>query len=176
MNQSECILWRHRRMYFIFISYCSQTKPVYMNQALWVVLRVSVCWTAIGWPITARQIRITARQETVVPLHAQITLLLDFASNKPILDGGQSHVFSNIPRPREATSVATRIGVRPSRNWRSTESRSPWLLSPWIALNIFINEWIKVVCLFLTLKLLTLLASDHASCRRWAHRRVVSSR
>ena len=41
-----------------------------------------------------------------------------------------------IPSPREATSVATNIGVRPSRNERNTWSRSLWLLSPWIALKM----------------------------------------
>ena len=48
-------------------------------------------------------------------------------------------ITSYIPRPRDATSVATRTGVRPSRNCRRTESRSPCDLSPWIALEMTKN-------------------------------------
>ena len=36
-------------------------------------------------------------------------------------------------RPRDATSVATRIGTRPSLKSFSARTRCPWLLLPWIA-------------------------------------------
>mmetsp|Transcript_27209 Transcript_27209/g.64634 ORF Transcript_27209/g.64634 Transcript_27209/m.64634 type:complete len:254 (+) Transcript_27209:283-1044(+) len=38
----------------------------------------------------------------------------------------------HVPRPREATSVATRMGVSPLRNCWRTQSRSCCCLSPWI--------------------------------------------
>jgi len=38
-----------------------------------------------------------------------------------------------IPIPREATSVATIIGLLPVLNWSRTQSRSFCCLSPWIA-------------------------------------------
>ena len=37
--------------------------------------------------------------------------------------------------------MATRTGVRPSRNCRSTESRSPCDLSPWMALEKTLEYW-----------------------------------
>mmetsp|Transcript_3195 Transcript_3195/g.13874 ORF Transcript_3195/g.13874 Transcript_3195/m.13874 type:complete len:208 (-) Transcript_3195:755-1378(-) len=40
---------------------------------------------------------------------------------------------SLMSRPRAATSVATRTGTRPDRNWLRIQSRSRCSLSPWIA-------------------------------------------
>lgn len=50
-------------------------------------------------------------------------------------------VLINIPIPREATSVATMIGLFPVLNSFRTQSRSFCCLSPWIAERFSQSVW-----------------------------------
>lgn len=46
-----------------------------------------------------------------------------------------------ISRPRAATAVATRIGYSPVRKANKASSRSRWVRSPWILVDLYLREY-----------------------------------
>ena len=55
-------------------------------------------------------------------------------------DRGKTSTQASIPIPREATSVATMMGLFPVLNSFKTQSRSFCCLSPWIAVDISLGH------------------------------------
>jgi hypothetical protein len=66
------------------------------------------------------------------PIHTRVKHSI-YCWKLPTDVGPGVRVLIYIPMPRDATSVATMIGLLPVLNWSRTQSRSFCCLSPWIA-------------------------------------------
>ena len=94
--------------------------------------------------------------------------------NKKISD---AHLMSLMSSPCAATSVATRIGALPHRNWFRAWSRSSWDLSPWMeaAQNVRPIPWASWShCLVVEQKMMILVPLSWL-LRIWSSRRCLSS-